>query len=219
MLVQLYSLTHPEDVRALVELGVDRIGVATGDQGLPAEVSLDRARELFALVPDGRTTVALSVHETVDRAAAFARRLEPDVLHRCPPSGTDDPDRHRRLADRLPADVGLMKAVAVGTDEAAIERAAAFAPASDSLLLDSTSPDVPGVGATGKTHDWSISRRIVEQVDVPVILAGGLGPNNVAEAIRTVEPAGVDSYTETSRTERRKDIARSRAFVRAARSA
>jgi len=78
---------------------------------------------------------------------------------------------------------------------------------------------VPGVGATGETHDWSISRRIVERVDVPVILAGGLGPDNVAEAIRTVEPAGVDSYTETSRTERRKDIARSRAFVRAARSA
>jgi Phosphoribosylanthranilate isomerase len=219
MLVQLYSLTHPADVRALVEFGVDRIGVATGQQGLPAEVSLSRARELFSLVPDDHTTVALSVHETVERAAAFARRLQPDVLHRCPPAGTDNPDHHRRLADRLSDGTRLMKAIAVGTDEAAIDRAMAFAPASDSLLLDSASPDIPGVGATGETHNWSISRRIVEQVDLPVILAGGLGLDNVTEAIHTVGPSGVDSYTKTSRTERRKDLDRSQAFVQAARNA
>lgn len=219
MFVQLYSLTHPDDVRALTKLGVDRFGFAVGDQGLPAEVPLERARELFALVPDDRTTAALSVQTAPAEAAAFARRVRPDLLHRCPSPGTDTPADLRALAAALPADVGLMTAVAVGTDTAAIDRAAAVAPHSDVLVLDSAAPEIAGVGATGEPHDWSVSRRIVDRVDVPVVLAGGLGPDNVAAAIEAVRPAGVDSYTRTSRTERRKDIDRTRAFVQAARAA
>ncbi|ERG89474.1 MAG: phosphoribosylanthranilate isomerase [halophilic archaeon J07HX5] len=219
MLVQLYSLTHPDDIQALVELGVDRFGFAVGDQGLPAEVPLERAHELFALVPDDRTTTVLSVHTAPAEAAAFARRVRPDLLHRCPPPGTDDPTDLRALASALPADVALMTAVAVGTDTAAIDRAAAVATHSDALVVDSAAPDIPGVGATGESHDWSVSRRIVDRVDVPVVLAGGLGPDNVAAAIRAVRPAGVDSYTRTSRTDRRKHIDRTRAFVQAARAA
>jgi len=57
---------------------------------------------------------------------------------------------------------------------------------------------VPGVGAAGVTHDWSIDREIVNRVPIPVILAGGLGPDNVEEAIRAVNPFGVDSLTKTS---------------------
>jgi phosphoribosylanthranilate isomerase len=67
------------------------------------------------------------------------------------------------------------------------------------------------------THDWSISRRVVETVKIPVILAGGLGPNNVAEAIRAVRPAGVDSKTKTDRDgSHQKDLDRVRRFQEAA---
>ena len=70
------------------------------------------------------------------------------------------------------------------------------------------------------THDWNISRRIVEAVTVPVILAGGLGPDNVAAAIRAVRPAGVDSKTKTDRAgSHAKDLDRVRRFVTAARAA
>jgi phosphoribosylanthranilate isomerase len=69
------------------------------------------------------------------------------------------------------------------------------------------------------THDWSISRRIVEQVHVPVILAGGLGADNVADAIRAVRPAGVDSKTKTDHdSSHAKDIERVRRFHEAART-
>ena len=78
------------------------------------------------------------------------------------------------------------------------------------------------MGAAGITHDWSIDRRIVESVDIPVILAGGLGPDNVAEAIEAVHPAGVDSLTKTSVVENgvlvRKDIDKVREFCRIAKS-
>ena len=79
---------------------------------------------------------------------------------------------------------------------------------------------MPGVGAAGVTHDWSIDRAIVEAVDVPVILAGGLGPDNVEDAIRAVRPAGVDSLTKTSVKENgvlvRKDLDKVREFCRRA---
>jgi len=69
----------------------------------------------------------------------------------------------------------------------------------DFLLLDSHRASDRQIGALGVTHDWRISRRIVARVRVPVILAGGLGPDNVADAIRAVRPAGVDSKTKTDR--------------------
>jgi phosphoribosylanthranilate isomerase len=77
-------------------------------------------------------------------------------------------------------------------------------------------PDAPVrvLGGTGRVHDWSISRRIVEASPVPVFLAGGLTPSNVAEAIRTVRPFGVDLCTGL-RTEGRLDGAKLDAFMRA----
>jgi phosphoribosylanthranilate isomerase len=76
------------------------------------------------------------------------------------------------------------------------------------------------VGASGLVHDWSVSASVVAAVDVPVFLAGGLGPENVVAAIERVRPAGVDSETRTSRDgdRRRKDPDRVRRFIELARS-
>ena len=108
-----------------------------------------------------------------------------------------------------------MEAVGI-VDESAVEDAKAKSRYADLLILDSVSKTVPGVGAAGETHDWSIDRAIVEAVDVPVILAGGLGPDNVEDAIRAVRPAGVDSLTKTSIKENgvlvRKDLEKVKEF-------
>ncbi len=80
-----------------------------------------------------------------------------------------------------------------------------------------------GIGAAGAVHDWRISREIVAESEVPVILAGGLGPDNVAEAIRVVGPVGVDSLTRTNRAVAgggfRKDMDAVARFVAVVRSA
>ncbi|MCX6068640.1 MAG: phosphoribosylanthranilate isomerase, partial [Chloroflexi bacterium] len=121
---------------------------------------------------------------------------------------------------RLPPSVKLMKAIPVGGQES-LQMAIDFAAVSDVLLLDTKVAGMPGVGVTGRTHDWAISRQIVAVVSIPVILAGGLSPNNVAEAIRLVQPWGVDSNTATNIPGdlEKKDMARVQAFVRAARGA
>ena len=75
------------------------------------------------------------------------------------------------------------------------------------------------IGAVGETHDWLISREIVASVEIPVILAGGLGADNVAGAIRAVRPAGVDSKTKTDKEAGTgKDLDKVKQFVEAARS-
>jgi phosphoribosylanthranilate isomerase len=84
----------------------------------------------------------------------------------------------------------------------------------DFLLLDTWKSGEPEIGACGLVHDWAISRRIVNAVKMPVILAGGIGPENAAEAIRLVRPAGVDSKTKTDLPDgSAKDLQKVRALV------
>lgn len=220
VIVQIYSLTTPADVEVCAAAGVDHIGVAAGGQDVPAAVSTERARELFELWPNdpGTRTAALSVHTDSEAVIEYGSALAPDILHVCSDTHALNPDATETIRRRLPAGTDLMKSIEV-TGPGSIAVAESFAAVSDWLLLDTATSEVQGVGASGRTHDWSVSRRIVEAVEVPVILAGGLGPDNVAEAVETVRPAGVDSYTHTSASERRKDPAKVRTFVEHARAA
>ncbi len=75
----------------------------------------------------------------------------------------------------------------------------------DAFITDTYDPETGASGATGKTHDWNISRQFVEVSSKPVILAGGLNPQNVYEAIKFVKPAGVDVHTGIEGEDGRKD--------------
>lgn len=226
MIVQIYSLTHPDDVRALVELGVEHIGVAPAGQGLRSELGHEEVRELFAVLPPTTLGLALTVQTDLDAIVAMAVDVRPAIVHICSATEALGVDEQRRLRSLLPDGTRIMKAIEVGgpeTAERAIEAAERFAPVSDFFILDTDDPEIPGIGAAGQVHDWDISARIVERVggEVPVILAGGLNPDNVAAAIRHVRPAGVDSYTwtNTATDSRRKDPELVRAFVDEARRA
>lgn len=218
MIVQIYSLADAGDVRAVVDAGVDHVGFAVDEPGVPAGLSLEEGRRLMELVPEDREVVSLTVREDVDAVLEKVADLPPDVLHLCADTTAISVGEQREIREGLPAGVDLMKAVEVGGGDA-VELAERYAPVSDWFILDTATPDVPGVGASGETHDWSVSRDVVEAVDVPVVLAGGLTPENVAEAVREVRPAGVDSYTGTSQSERRKDREAVAAFARNARAA
>ncbi len=101
--------------------------------------------------------------------------------------------------------------------EDSITQAAYFrAPLWDAIILDSIDPFTGRFGATGVTHDWSLSSKIVKVASVPVILAGGLNPDNVAEAILTVTPAGVDTHTGIENSDGSRNMVKVKTFAQEA---
>jgi phosphoribosylanthranilate isomerase len=118
------------------------------------------------------------------------------------------------LRQSLPA-VKLVQVIHV-IDESSVEEALMVADGVDALLLDSGNPKlaVKELGGTGRTHNWSLSRQIVEQAPVPVFLAGGLKAENVQEALDTVQPFGLDLCSSV-RTNGHLDEAKLEAFFRA----
>lgn len=221
MIVQIYTIQTPEEARAVAEAGVDHLGITPSQIGLPGEVDLATAQAIMAAIRGRATGVALSVATNLDEIVAMAEAVRPDILHLCGLAGAVTPADVALLRARLPG-LPIMQAISVA-GPAAIEDARAYQHVADYLILDTQAPDIPGVGASGKTHDWSISRALVAESRVPVILAGGLAPENVATAIHTVRPWGVDSLTHTNQPLPgggfHKDLARVRAFVSAARAA
>ena len=121
---------------------------------------------------------------------------------------------------RLRPGLGIIKSLVVG--EHAERELAAMArrlgDVVDAFITDTYDPATGASGATGRIHDWGISRRLVEIAPKPVILAGGLTPANVREAIRVVRPAGVDAHTGVEDAAGRKDAALVRRFVTEARA-
>jgi phosphoribosylanthranilate isomerase len=120
------------------------------------------------------------------------------------------------------ADLGgikVIKEIAVSgpeSREAALSAARRYEESADILILDSQG-DAAFIGATGRTHDWSVSRAISRTTRLPCILAGGLGSDNVEAALQAVNPWAVDSYSRTNRPDGRKDLVEIRAFVEAVR--
>jgi phosphoribosylanthranilate isomerase len=219
--IQIYTMQTIEEALAVVALGVDHIGVTPSNLGLPGEVDFARARAIVDSVGSSAVSVALSVESNLDAIETMVRAVRPDILHLCGLENTLLPDSVRALRGSLP-NIEIMQAVSVSGPEA-IDIALAYQDVADYLILDTQAPDIAGIGASGKTHDWNISREIVRQVQIPVILAGGLSPENVVEAISVVQPWGVDSLTHTNLPLPgggfRKDLNRIRQFVMAAQGA
>jgi phosphoribosylanthranilate isomerase len=216
--VQIYGITTTEDATDVDRLGPDSIGVVL-DEGIDTwdSVDADIAHRIVSAVTRARI-VALSLSTDPDRALATARVLGPDILHLARADHMETAALERIRASVAPTQ--LMLTVPIhGPDSVSLaHRLAEFG---DYLLLDTKHPETGTVGATGHTHDWAISAAIVGGLDSPVILAGGLGPQNVKDAISAVKPFGVDSETRTSRDadRRRKDMARVEAFIDLARGA
>jgi phosphoribosylanthranilate isomerase len=215
MIVQIYEVRTPEEAGALARLGADHIGVLVGKGAFPRELTADRASAVFAALPPGAQRVALSLSADPAEIARVVEQTRPDIIHIGAAVELFSVRDTQTLKAAFP-DVRIMRAIPI-IDEASIECANDYRGIADFLLLDSHEPGDRQIGGLGRTHDWSISRRIVDEVGVPVILAGGLDADNVVAAIAAVRPAGVDSKTKTDRADGNgKDLDKVRRFVTAA---
>ncbi|HEU0216341.1 MAG TPA: phosphoribosylanthranilate isomerase [Stellaceae bacterium] len=217
MIVQIYEVRSAEEAAALAAGGVDHVGVLVGFGAFPREIAPAVACRIFAACPVGTLRVALSLSAEAEEIDRIVAETEPDIIHVGAAPEFLSPEATAAIKARHP-EVRLMRSIpVVDSDSVAIARA--YGGVADFLLLDSHDPGDRQVGALGRTHDWTISRRIVQSVNVPVILAGGLGPGNVAAAIAAVRPAGVDSKTRTDRADGSgKDLEAVRAFVTVAKA-
>jgi len=217
MIVQIYEVTTPAEACALCAMGVDHIGVLVGDSSFPREQTIEKAREIFLGIPQRSKASVLSLPHDVDLIVRITAALLPDVLHLGAAPQHLSPAQLRTLKTEFPQ-VSLMRSIPV-VDESSIALARSYDGVADFLLLDSYEPGDRQIGGLGVTHNWELDRRIIESVDIPAIIAGGLGPENVQNAIRVARPAGVDSKTKTDRSGgiHTKDLQKVSEFVKAAR--
>ena len=200
MKVQIYTLQSVEEAIEVTEIGIDNIGITPASIGLPGEISYETAKEICESVEQG-TKVALSVSSNIEEIIEMIMFVNPDVLHLCGEPGELNVKAIKSIKERLQKfkiKLPIMQAISVD-DMSALNFAKEYEEVADYFILDTSTTSVQGVGASGNVHDWSISKVIVENVNVPVVLAGGLSPKNVKEAIATVKPWGVDSLTHTNR--------------------
>lgn len=169
--------------------GASCIGLVSAMPSGPGPIEEELIAEIAAVVPPGVSSFLLTSKQDVASIIDQQRRLGVNTLQLVDrlEDGT-----HADLRAALPG-VKIVQVIHV-TGPESVEEAQTVARYVDAILLDSgnQSLQVKELGGTGRTHDWSLSRRIRETIDVPLFLAGGLRPDNVAEAVHAVQPYGID---------------------------
>jgi phosphoribosylanthranilate isomerase len=197
------GITRAEDAETAAHAGADAIGLIFAPQS-PRCISVDQAAAIARTVAPFVTVVGLFVDADAEQVRATLKRVR---LHLLQFHGSEDPEQCRMY------DLPYIKAVRMQPNTDLIAQARAYHDAA-ALLLDAYVPAV--AGGTGHTFDWKCVPR---GMSARVILAGGLNPANVADAVRTVRPYAVDVSSGVERSKGVKDAAKIEAFVRAVRQA
>jgi phosphoribosylanthranilate isomerase len=204
--VKICGLTREEDLAVALTAGADAVGFLVGVPSSPRNLTLERAKILLSHVPIFVDSVVVTAPQNIEELTEICETLKPSAIQihgkkRFVASEIRERIRYTRL----------IKTVYVKTDslnDASLRDSKSF----DAILLDSFTKDQ--YGGTGKVHDWTLSRQIKEAVaPVPVILAGGLKPENVKEAILTVKPYAIDVASGVELEPGIKDHGKVRAFV------
>lgn len=201
----------------LVLAGCTHLGFPIGPGVVEEDVDADEAARIAgALAADPATQQACCVLITYlqepDDILSLLQQSSMHMVQLHAPVPSSKVAALRRLWPELT----IFKSIVLGRAEEAdpINLARSYAPFVDAFLTDTFDPATGASGATGRTHDWAVSRALVEARLRPVILAGGLTPDNVAEAVRVVRPAGVDAHTGLEDAAGAKDPQKVRSFTR-----
>ncbi len=214
--IQIAGVADADEARLLVECGVDFLGFPLRLDVHREDCTQEEAARIVAVLPERVEAVLITYLSEPREVAALAAELGAGwvQLH-----GRVEPEAVallRRIAPRLRVAKSL---VVHGGDAPELRAALArYAPHVDAFLSDSFDPATGASGATGRTHDWAISRELAALSPRPLVLAGGLTPENVRRAILEVRPAAVDAHTGVEGPDGRKQRALVQRFVSEARA-
>lgn len=216
-LIQVAGVIDAAEATMLVECGVDWLGFPLRLPVNEEDLSEDAAADLIAGIQPPQRGVLITYEIDASEISAFCRKLGTRTvqLHAEVPPG------ELRALKRGDPDLTVLKSLVVRGDNdsvlaATVDRTCDWV---DMYITDTFNPATGAEGATGLVHDWAISADLVRRSPRPVMLAGGLTPENVASAIEQVCPAAVDAHTGLEDTAGRKDPAKVRRFVERARRA
>jgi len=178
-----------EEAWMAINHGASALGLVSEMPSGPGVISEDLIKEIAAIIPPGVSSFLLTSKQDVEAIISQQQRLGVNTVQIC-----DRLERgnYRDLRRAMPG-ISIVQVIHV-TGEESLQEALAIARDVDAILLDSgnQSLEVKELGGTGRTHNWAISRRIREQIDIPLYLAGGIKPDNIRQAIEEVRPFGID---------------------------
>jgi phosphoribosylanthranilate isomerase len=204
-----------EEARLAIDAGASAIGLVSRMPSGPGVVDDDTIAEIAARVPPGVDSFLLTSRQDPGAIAEQHRHARTSVLQLV---DALEPEARRTLRQQLPG-VRVAQVIHV-TGPESVDEAREAAETSDAILLDSGNPSLQTkqLGGTGRRHDWAISARIREALDVPVMLAGGLNHDNAGEAIAAVRPWALDVCSGLRDAESSLVSSRLRRFAEAVRS-
>jgi len=209
--IKICCMASREEARLAISAGASAVGLVSAMPSGPGPIADSLIADIAAIVPPPIATFLLTCRQDADSIIEQHSMCRTSTLQLVDSMA---PAELEKLRARLPG-IRLVQVIHVGGEES-IDEARMIAPFVDALLLDSGNQKlaVKELGGTGRVHDWRISRRIRDAVDVPLFLAGGLNAGNVAAAVAAVQPHGVDVCSGV-RTEGKLDAAKLHAFVAA----
>ena len=213
--VKICCIASEEEAALAVQMGASALGLVAQMPSGPGPIPESRIRDIARTVPPGVATFLLTSETTAEPIIAQQRYCGANTLQLVDEVA---PGVYSALREALPG-IRIVQVIHV-RDEGALAESRQLSPLVDAILLDSGNPSlsIKELGGTGRAHDWAVSRKIRDAVQVPVYLAGGLNPGNVGQAIAQVQPFGVDVCSGL-RTEGRLDATKLEQFMRAVREA
>jgi len=187
--VKICCISSIDEARMAIECGAAALGLVSEMPSGPGVISEEEIAEIAATIPPPIGSFLLTSRQDVGKIVEQHRRCRTNVIQLCDRLASGSP---QDLKQALPG-VSVVQVIHV-TGPESVEEAIAVASGVDAILLDSgdQSLAVKELGGTGRRHDWTLSRKIREQLSVPIFLAGGLKADNVGEAIESVAPFGLD---------------------------
>ncbi|MDZ7764590.1 MAG: phosphoribosylanthranilate isomerase [Melioribacteraceae bacterium] len=187
--IKICCISSVEEMRLAVEYGASAIGLVSEMPSGPGVIAEELIENIATQTPPGVSTFLLTSKQNVNEIIEQQKKCKTNTIQIVDNliEGT-----HKELKEALPG-ISIVQVIHVN-DESSIDEAVKVSKDIDAILLDSGNQKlkVKELGGTGRTHDWTLSKKIVESARKPVFLAGGLNPNNVYDAIEKVNPYGID---------------------------
>jgi phosphoribosylanthranilate isomerase len=194
--IQIAGVRDLAEARLLESLGVDFIGFPLRLGFHKPDVSEERARMIIASLKAPKRAVLITYETSAKALSDFCRFLGVSMVQLHGDVSSEGVQGLRRERPELTLIKSLIVRPEFGRDaQPLMETAREYEPWVDAFITDTFDPQTTACGATGLTHDWTISRQLARHLTKPLILAGGLNPRNVYDAIKQVGPAAVDAHT------------------------